>query len=57
MRTWNNWAEPDLTASLELAELAHVKPTVHPIRLEEINEVFTRMCTRPLPGRAVIDFS
>lgn len=46
----------DLIRALELAEQARIAASVHPVRLEDVNEVLTRMHTSALPGRSVIEF-
>lgn len=46
----------DLARALDLAAQAQVRATVHPARLDEINEILDEMQVRPVPGRTVLEF-
>lgn len=46
----------DLSRALELAAQAHIEATVHPARLDDINEVLDKMVGSSLPGRTVLEF-
>ncbi|AQP47449.1 alcohol dehydrogenase AdhP [Tessaracoccus aquimaris] len=46
----------DLSRALELAAQAHIEATVHPARLDDINEVLDKMVRSSLPGRTVLEF-
>ncbi len=46
----------DLARALELAAQARIQATVHPARLDEINQILDEMQVRPIPGRTVLEF-
>ncbi len=46
----------DLGKALELAAQAGITATVHPARLEDVNDVLEAMQTSGLPGRTVLEF-
>lgn len=45
----------DLDRALHLAAQAKISATVHPARLDDINDVLTHMQTSSIPGRTVLD--
>ena len=46
----------DLTRALDLAAQARITATVHPARLQDVNEVLEKMEGSGLPGRTVLEF-
>ena len=45
----------DLDRALALAAQARITATVHPARLEDVNDVLANMRTSSIPGRTVLD--
>lgn len=45
----------DLVRALDLASQFHIKATIHPAKLDEINDVLEKMRTWPIPGRTVLE--
>ena len=46
----------DLDRALHLAAQARIEATVHPARLQDVNEVLDKMVTSSMPGRTVLEF-
>lgn len=47
----------DLDRALALAAQARIEATVHPARLEDVNDVLAKLDATALPGRTVLEFS
>lgn len=45
----------DMTKALALATQQDIRPTIHAARLEDINDVLSRLESWPVPGRMVLD--
>lgn len=45
----------DLNRALNLAEVAHIAPTVNQARLDDVNEILDQLVTSALPGRFVLE--